>query len=289
MRFLPSFYIAPLIIWSLAFIVFPLMLTINDSFHSSVDSHLTLDNYKEILTSPTHIHILWHSLKMVIQSSIILVFLGYIIAYSLNSLPKTKRYISLLILVFPMWLNSMVRVYSWISILSKKGIIPYIIKQITLFLNHLGFSIPIFHQSLLFHNGTVLLGLVYNNLPFIIIPIFLALQAIPRDSIEAAGDLGANNWQTFTKIIFPASLAGIISGLLITSLNTLTTFYISSLLGGNKVILLGNIIENQYLHADNPELGASMSVIALLFTLLTLLAISLLLPRSIRKESFRFI
>ena len=192
-------------------------------------------------------------------STIVCLFLGYPIAYIISKEKPRVRNNLILMFVIPMWMNFLLRTYAWLTLLGKNGIINIIITK-------LGFQ-PL---DLLYNDKAVLLGMVYNFLPFMVLPIFSVLTKIDNKLIEAAEDLGANRFNTFIKVIFPLSLPGVITGISMVFIPAVSTFVISSLLGGNKANLIGNLIEQQFRYTGDWHFGSAMSIILMIFILITM-------------------
>lgn len=249
----------PYIIWSLIFILFPLLLILYFSFlKSPMDPSFTGEHYKRFL-DPVYINILLRSMKLAAICTIICFILGYPLAYILTTVSRKKQSLLLLLLMLPMWMNFLLRTYAWMAILGKNGFINSLLGF---------FGLPT--VKLLYTNGAVLLGMVYNYLPFMVIPIFTVLNKMDKSLLEAASDLGASKLQTFTKIIFPLSLPGVFSGVTMVFMPAVTTFVISRLLGGGQYMLIGNLIEQQYLAVGNWNFGSAISIVMIIIILITM-------------------
>ena len=176
------------------------------------------------------------SLWLVLVSTILCILIGYPTAYIISKAKVSRQGILILLFILPMWMNFLLRTYAWMAILGKNGFINTV-------LTTLGFN-PV---NILYTNTAVLLGMVYNFLPFMVLPIYTILSKMDKDLINAAKDLGANSFQVFTKIILPLSVPGIVSGITMVFMPAVSTFVISKLLGGGKVMLVGNLIEQQFM------------------------------------------
>ncbi len=165
----------------------------------------------------------------------------------------------ILLLVIPMWMNFLLRTYAWLTLLGKNGFINYIITK-------LGFA-PL---NLIYNDRAVLLGMVYNFLPFMVLPIYSVLVKIDKSLIEAAEDLGANKFEVFSKVTFPLSIPGIITGITMVFMPAVSTFVISRLLGGGQYMLIGNLVEQQYLWVGDWHFGSAISIIMMAFILVTM-------------------
>ena len=172
---------------------------------------------------------------------------------------------SLIVLIFilPMWMNFLLRTLAWQTLLEKNGVINSILAF---------FHLP--QQSIINTPGAIVLGMVYNFLPFMVLPIYNVLAKIDKDVIYAARDLGANEFQTFTQIIFPLSIPGIISGITMVFVPALTTFVISDLLGGSKILLIGNVIEQEFKQGSNWHTGSGLSLVLMIFIIASMAVIA---------------
>ncbi len=247
----------PFLIWAFIFTVIPIGLIVYYSFFITVDgvTAFTLDGYQTFFEA-AYLKIFVNSVIFALITTLVCLIIAYPLAYIIaNKNEKTQR-ILLILLILPMWMNFLLRTYSWITILGNKGIINRI-------LMFLGFE-PV---SLLFTNYSVLLGMIYNFLPFMVLPIYTALSKLDESVIEAAKDLGANDKQVFTKVIFPLSMPGIVSGITMVFMPTVSNFVIPSLLGGGRSILIGNIVEQQFRLLGDWNFGSAISVVLMIFIL----------------------
>ncbi|MCI5997276.1 MAG: ABC transporter permease [Peptoniphilaceae bacterium] len=249
----------PYIVWLVIFIVVPLVFIAKYSVDYGGESFLfSMEHYKRFF-NPTYLRVLWKSLKMAVNSTVLCLLIGYPFAYFLTKFKLKVRNTLILLVVIPMWMNFLLRTYSWISILSKNGIINSILSF---------FGLPTI--NIMYSEISILLGMVYNFLPFMILPIYTTLIKIDKDYIEASHDLGADRIKTFTKLVFPMSLPGVITGITMVFIPAISTFEIAALLGGNKENLIGNIIEQQFRVTGNWNFGSSMSMVLLIMILLSL-------------------
>lgn len=254
----------PYSIWLGVFIVVPILLVILYAFtvgtgQDILDFQFSFDNFKRFFSLPIYTQVLLRSVRLAFISTIICFLIGYPVAYIISKETPKKRNTMILMFVIPMWMNFLLRTYSWLSLLGRNGIINTIITT-------LGFPA----QNLLYNNGAVLLGMVYNFLPFMVLPIFSVLTKMDSNLIEASYDLGANKATTFRKVIFPLSLPGVMTGVSMVFIPAVSTFIISSLLGGNKTPLIGNLIEQQFLVTGDWHFGSVMSIILMVFILLSM-------------------
>ena len=249
----------PYIIWMILFSIIPLSLIFYYSFTQTSQgvTSFSLGNF-ERLFSPLYMNILRNSITLALQATAICLILGYPVAYILSQKEYSTKSTILFLFIVPMWMNFLLRTYAWLSILSYNGVLNVV-------LNFFGFS----SRRFLFTEGAVLMGLVYNFLPFMILPIYTSLQKIDKSLIEGAQDLGADPFNVFKRIIFPLSVPGVISGMTMVFMPAVSTFVISNLLGGEQFMLIGNLIEQQFLRVGNWHFGsavATMLMVLIIFT-----------------------
>ncbi|MES2218684.1 MAG: ABC transporter permease subunit [Pseudomonadota bacterium] len=253
--------------WLLVFALLPFGLVTLASFASHNDTHLmalpaTLINYFQ-LNNSIYLKIFKQSFYIAGICTAICLIIGYPFAYIIARLQSRYRSLLILMIIIPFWTSSLIRTYSMITILKPKGVI----NSILLWTGIISKPIPV-----LFSDTAVMIGLVYNLLPFMILPLLTNIERLDNKLIDAARDLGANRLTTFRRVVLPLTMPGILSGCILVFLPAMTIFYIPDLLGGSKSILLGNLIQNQFLIAQNWPLGSAISVV---FTLL--LAVLLLI------------
>lgn len=253
----------PYVIWLGIFIVIPLLLILYFAFTTGDSQNfstftLSLDNFKRFFT-PIYLKVLGRSVNLAFISTILCLILGYPMAYIISKEKVRKRNVMILMFVIPMWMNFLLRTYAWLTLLGRNGFINNIITKI-------GFQ-PL---DLIYNDKAVLLGMVYNFLPFMVLPIYSVLVKMDKNLIEAAEDLGADKVKVFTKVIFPLSIPGIMTGITMVFIPAVSTFIISSLLGGNKYNLIGNLIEQQFRWTGDWHFGSSMSIILMIFILITM-------------------
>ena len=254
----------PYIIWSALFIVIPLILVVIFSFTVNVDGKnvFSLANYKELM-DPIYFKVFFRSIALAGLSTLICLLIGYPVAYIISKAPLSRRGTLILLFILPMWMNFLLRTYAWIAILGKNGILNS-------FLGLFGIE-PV---GILYTNTAILLGMVYNFLPFMVLPIYTSLSKMDNDLINAARDLGANSLQVFTKVIFPLSLPGVISGITMVFMPAVTTFAISRLLGGGKFMLIGDLIEQQFTVVGDWNFGSAVSIFMMIVILISLAVMS---------------
>jgi spermidine/putrescine transport system permease protein len=250
----------PYILWLVIFIVVPLFLVL---FYAVTvpeggSFKFTAENLKRFLDK-NYLDVLWISVKLALETTVITLILGYPVGLIIAKEKPSRRNTMVLLFVIPMWMNFLLRTYAWLTLLGKNGIINFIATL-------LGFE-PL---NLLYNDGAVLLGMVYNFLPFMVLPIYSVLAKIDDSLIEAAEDLGANKYQIFTKVILPLSVPGIITGITMVFMPAVSTFVISRLLGGGQYMLIGNLIEQQFLWVGDWHFGSAISIIMMIFILITM-------------------
>ena len=253
----------PYVLWMGIFIVIPLLLVVffaitNGDSQNFSDFTFSLQNLKRAF-APLYLKVLVRSVNLAFVSTIICLALGYPMAYIISREKPKKRNTMILMFVIPMWMNFLLRTYAWLTLLGKNGLINTLITK-------LGFA-PL---NLIYNDTAVLLGMVYNFLPFMVLPIFSILVKMDKKLIEAAEDLGCDKLKVFKKIILPLSLPGVITGVTMVFIPAVSTFVISSLLGGNKYNLIGNVIEEQFRYTGDWHFGSTMSIILMIFIFITM-------------------
>lgn len=258
-------YSAPYIVWSLIFIVVPLLVVAFYGLTIQTDSGnfvFSLENVKKFFT-PLYLGVLWRSALYAAISTVICLVLGYPAALILSSKDLKHKSVMMFLIVIPMWMNLLLRTYSWLTLLENEGLI----NQFLRFIGILGSEEYI---QFLYGEGAVIFGMVYNFLPFMILPIYSVMSKMDYSIINAAEDLGANKFNVFKKVIFPLSIPGISSGITMVFIPAITTFAISSILSGNNVNLLGNVIEKQFGIGGDWNFGSTMSLILMILILLSM-------------------
>ena len=250
----------PYIVWMIIFIVVPLLLVVFYSFTVPTDEGIkfSLENFKRF-AEPLYIKVLIRSIFLALISTLICLIVGYPVAMILASKEVSNRNIMVFLFVLPMWMNFLLRTYAWLTLLERNGII-------NMFLTNLGLP----RLDMLYNDKAVILGMVYNFLPFMVLPIYTVITKIDKSIIEAAQDLGGNALTVFKKIIFPLSLPGVISGITMVFMPAITTFVISRLLGGGQYTLIGNLIEQQFLSVGDWNFGSAISIIMMLIILISM-------------------
>ena len=248
-KLLKQMLAGPYLLWSAAFIFIPLIMVF---YYGLTDKSgaFTLDNILAIATAE-HSKALWEALKLSVISTVICLLLAYPLAMILCNMNVNQNSFLVLIFILPMWMNFLLRTLAWQTLLEKTGVINSILSTL-----HLP-ALNIINTP-----SAIVLGMVYNFLPFMVLPLYNVLVKIV---INAAYDLGANGVQTFVRIIFPLSLPGMFSGITMVFVPSLTTFVISKILGGSKILLIGNVIEQEFTQTGNWNLGSGLSIVLMLF------------------------
>ncbi len=264
----------PTMIIMVALLIIPLLLTVITSFgqrdpDGNVIYTFTLENYWRLMGftengtwDNLYLLILLRSLWLALQTTVIVIAMAYPLAYYIARAPEKRRNFLLFLVLIPLWTNFVIRIYAWVMILRTQGVLN----------SSLGFlaglaSVPFKPFDLYPSQGAVLVGMVYEFLPFMILPIFTSLEKIEPNLYEAAADLGANSLRTFLRVTLPLSLPGLVAGTILTFVPVIGTFVVSDILGGRQVILVGNLVQRQFLDARNPPFGSAASIILLGMTL----------------------
>ena len=248
---------APYAVWAAGFIIIPLILILYYAF-TGEEGGFTLSNFAYVATKE-NIKALGLALWLSLLSTALCLLLAYPLAMILCNMGVNQHSFIVLIFILPMWMNFLLRTMAWQTLLEKTGVINSILSFL-----HLP-ALRIINTPY-----AIVLGMVYNFLPFMVLPIYNALSKIDHSIIHAAKDLGANNIQVFFKITLPLSVPGIISGITMVFIPALTTFVISKLLGGSKVLLIGNVIEEEFTQASNWHLGSGLSIVLMLFIIVNM-------------------
>lgn len=247
--------------WGLIFIVLPLFLILAHALNANTDLSdfvFTLDNFSRFF-EPLYVKILITSLILAGLSTILCLIVGYPVAYIISNMSEKVRNNMILIFIIPMWMNFLLRTYAWLTLLGNKGLIN---KFIGLF--GLG------PWDLMYNSKAIMIGMVYNFLPFMVLPIYTVLLKMDQKLIEAAKDLGANDFEVFTKVILPLSLPGIYTGITMVFIPAISTFVVPNLLGGNNFYLIGNLIEKQFTFTGDWGFGSAISMVLIVIMLLIL-------------------
>lgn len=255
--------VIPYIMWITLFLVVPMLLIVYYAFSSPdmnevVQIKFTLDHFKKFF-DPVFVAVLIQSLKIAGITTVISLLIGYPLAFMISRLKERMQTLMILLITIPMWINMLIRTYAWISLLSDVGLI-------NTFLAKFGLG-PV---KMLYTDFAVILGMVYNFLPFMILQIYTVLNRMDESLIEASYDLGANRVETFFRVVFPLSLSGVISGITLVFLPAVSTFVIPQFLGGGSYVLIGNLIENQFVQVGNWNFGSAVSLIMAVIIMLSM-------------------
>ena len=256
----------PYIVWAALMLVLPMALialySVTEHGNSIISFSLTLEHYAKFFTDPDFLIILWRSLLIAIKTTIICLLLGYPVAYFIARSSERVQNLLVLCITIPTWINALVRTYAWIGLLSEGGLV----QKIFSFFGWGG-------SELLYTEGAVLLGMVYNFVPFMILQINTSLCKMDHSLLEASADLGANPVQTFRRVTLPLSLPGVINGITLVFLPAVSSFFIPKLLGGGQYFLIGNLIENQFITVGEWNFGSAISMIMAIIMMLMMMAV----------------
>ena len=273
--------ISPTLVFMVGLLIIPLILTLVISFgERSADGNVIytfgLHNYARIVGistdcvggeavcfDPLYANILWRSLTLAFNSTLLVISLAYPLSYFIARAHPKKRNTYLFMVLVPLWTNFVIRVYAWMMLLRTQGVINSVIGWLAGLVG-LHFT-PL---EMLYTPGAVLVGMVYEFLPFMILPIYTSLEKIENSLYEASADLGANSIRTFFRVTLPLSMPGVVAGTILVFIPVMGTFIVSDLLGGKQVILVGNLIQRQFLDARDPTFGSAASLILMTMTLI---------------------
>ena len=249
----------PYVVWMALFVVAPIIMVVIYAF-SSAAGGFTLANFARM---GTYTVVFTRSFKLALIATAICLLIGYPVSYMMSKEGPRFQRIAMVLIMLPMWMNFLLRTYSWMAILENNGLLNQLFQKIgliTLYNNIFGTDLTYFRM--INTQGAVVLGMVYNYLPFMILPIYSVIVKLDNSLIEAARDLGANSFNVFRRVILPLSLPGVLSGITMVFVPSVSTFAISKMLGGGTEMLLGDLIEQQYMGgAYNPQLGAAISLV----------------------------
>ena len=256
----------PYIVWAALMLVLPMGLIAMYSFmeqgNSIISFSFTLEHYVKFFTDKDFLLILWRSILIAVKTTVICLLLGYPAAYFIARSNEKMQNILILCVTIPMWINMLVRTYAWIGLLSEGGLIQRILSLVGLG-----------NTELLYTEGAVLLGMVYNFLPFMILQVQTSLSKMDHSLLEASADLGASPAQTFCRVTFPLSIPGVINGITLVFLPAVSSFFIPKLLGGGQYFLIGNMIENQFITVGEWNFGSAVSMIMAVIMMLLMMAV----------------
>lgn len=245
---------APYLIWMAVFIIVPLLMVVYFAFTDDT-GHFTMQHISDV---GQYVNIFVRSVWLSLVATAVCLVMAYPVSFMLSRMNKHRQGTMLMIVMLPMWMNFLLRTYAWMTILGNNGI-----------LNHLFSLVGLGPYKFINTSGAVVLGMVYNYLPFMILPLYSVMVKIDRSLLEAASDLGCSSWSTLLRVVLPLSVPGITSGITMVFVPAISTFIISRMLGGGSNLLIGDLIEMQFLgNAYNPHLGAAISLVLMVMILL---------------------
>lgn len=258
----PWWALVPFYVFTMIFVFLPLIYLAILSFRGRIDlytlsNELTLENYQKIF-EPIYMTAFKQSFKMAFMSTFFVCLVGYPFGYFMARLKKKQKNLVLFLLMVPFWTNSLLRLYGWMIFFRSKGALDQVLMHLNIIEKPL---------RLLYSYPVVIVGMVYMLLPFMILSIYSSVEKMDWTLVEAARDLGASKWKAFWTVIFRSTLPGLFAGIILTFVPSMGLFFISDLLGGNKIVLVGNVIQDQLLRAHNWPFAASLSVVLMLMTL----------------------
>ena len=262
----------PYVIWMALFVVAPIVLMVVYAF-STGDAAFTLEHFAEM---GDYAVVFGRSFKLAIIATVVCLLIGYPISYMMAKEGPRFQKLAMVLIMLPMWMNFLLRTYSWMTILENNGLLNQLFQKIGLIAlyNHITGS-EIEYFSMIGTQGAVVLGMVYNYLPFMILPIYSVIIKLDKSLIEAARDLGANSMNVFRRVILPLSLPGVLSGITMVFVPSVSTFAISKMLGGGTQMMLGDLIEQQFLGgAYNPQLGAAISLVMMVIVVVCMVVMN---------------
>ncbi|MDG4657492.1 ABC transporter permease [Ectobacillus antri] len=254
---------APAIIWLLLFFLVPLLFVMAFSFfqrgtYGEVVTSLTFENVTRVFQS-LYIKVLWETVKVAVITTVLCLLIGYPFAYTVTIVDRKWQSTLLLLVTIPFWINFLVRSYAWIVILRAQGLVNTVLLQLGII------SEPL---SLLYNTPAVILGMVYSLLPFMVLPIYASIEQLDKRKLEAAYDLGATPLRAFWNVTLPLTMPGIATGSVLVFVSSIGMFVVSDVLGGSKVSLIGNVIQNQFLGARDWPFGSALSLVLVFSTIL---------------------
>ena len=257
-----SRFAVPYVVWMAIFVVAPIVIMTVYAF-TSASGGFTLDNFAQM---GTYTEVFLRSFKLALIATAICLLIGYPVSYFISREGVSFQRMANVLIMLPMWMNFLLRTYSWMTILENNGLLNQLFRKlgiIALYNNLTGAELEFF--PMMNTQGAVVLGMVYNYLPFMILPIYSVIVKLDHSLLEAARDLGANSSTVFRRVILPLSLPGVLSGITMVFVPSVSTFAISQMLGGGTELLLGDLIERQFLGgAYNPQIGAAISLVMMI-------------------------
>lgn len=254
--------VQPYVVWISIFLIIPMVLivlyAISEQGNDVLTFHFTFDNFIRFFQDTVFLGVLFDSFRIALVTTIICILIGYPAAYLISKMNVKHNTFFILLITLPMWINMLVRTYAWVGILSDNGVI-----------NHLLGFFGLGKVHMIHTEFAVILGMVYNFVPFMILQIHASLAKMDKSLIEASNDLGANRFETFRRIILPLSLPGVISGITLVFLPAVSSFFIQKLLGGGT-LLIGNLIENYFITTGDWNFGSAISLIMAIIIMISM-------------------
>lgn len=256
----------PTLVWMGALFVLPMILMLVLSFltrgtYGQVVYQFTIDNYIRIF-DPLYGLIFWDTLVVAVLTTVFSILCGYPLAYYISRLDKSKQQIWLLLVMIPFWINFLVRSYAWVIILRSQGVVNTLLQWLGIIDEPL---------TLLYNSGSVLVGMVYTLLPFMVLPIYVSLEQMDHRKLEAAYDLGATPLKAFWHVTLPMTKTGVVTGSILVFVSSIGMFVVPDVMGGAKSALIGNVIQNQFLSARDWPFGSALSIVLMLLSMLLIL------------------
>ncbi len=271
-----SLFAVPYVGWMTLFVVVPIVMVVVYAFSSAVGG-FTLEHFASM---GTYASVFTRSFWLAILATLICLLIGYPAAYFISREGPRFQRIAMMLIMLPMWMNFLLRTYSWMSVLENNGLLNQLFRSVGIIdlYNRIAGSFgqaPVDHFNMIGTSGAVVLGMVYNYLPFMILPIYSVIEKMDGSLLEAARDLGAGSARVFRKVILPLSLPGVLSGVTMVFVPSVSTFAISRLLGGGTQMMLGDLIEQQFLGgAYNPHLGAAISLVMMVIVVVCMVVMN---------------
>ncbi len=267
-----SRFAIPYVIWMALFVVAPIVLVVVYAFSNDLGG-FTLENFSKM---GTYAVVFGRSFKLALIATLICLVIGYPVSYMMSREGERFQRAAMVLIMLPMWINFLLRTYSWMSILENNGLLNQVFQKtglLSLYNSLFGTSLEYF--PMMNTQGAVVLGMVYNYLPFMILPIYSVIVKLDGSLVEAARDLGADSVNVFRRVILPLSLPGVLSGITMVFVPSVSTFAISKMLGGGTDLLLGDLIEQQFLGgAYNPQLGAAISLVMMVIVIVCMVVMN---------------
>ena len=271
-----ALFAVPYVGWMTLFVVVPIIMVVIYAF-ATAEGGVTLENFSSM---GTYASVFTRSFWLALLATLICLLIGYPAAYFISREGPRFQRIAMMLIMLPMWMNFLLRTYSWMSVLENNGLLNQLFRSIGIIdlynriAGNLG-QAPVDHFNMIGTSGAVVLGMVYNYLPFMILPIYSVIEKMDRSLLEAAQDLGAGSARVFRKVILPLSLPGVLSGVTMVFVPSVSTFAISRLLGGGTQMMLGDLIEQQFLGgAYNPHLGAAISLVMMVIVVVCMVVMN---------------